>query len=185
MLEAKSLQKARVPESLVQDPSPGSIQPTRLAIHVDDAHSSCSTYFASGRHLYNLQISMRESLLNQGKESLLIPDLTEVISSSVVNQCPHRYEIQSIALAKTASAGSCLVGSVDSYGHLIVSEVNTDDKDIQKTFSVSPQDSGVGEGSWAGLSFSPSHWSTVAVARSFPKCIDVYDQEFHLRNLRT
>lgn len=29
------------------------------------------------------------------------------------------------------------------------------------TYSALPRDSGVGEGSWAGLSFSPSQWSTV------------------------
>ncbi|KAL9243694.1 hypothetical protein vseg_017551 [Gypsophila vaccaria] len=190
MLEAKSLKKARVPARVLPQPSPGSIQPTRLVLHVvdddddEDEDSSCSVYFASGRQLYNLQISMRDSVLNHGKDSLLIPDVTEVISSSKVDQCPHRYEIQSISLAKTSSA-SCIIGSVDSYGHLIVSEINADDKDVQKTFAVSPQDCGVGEGSWAGLSFSPSQWSTVAVARSFPKCIDLYDQEIHLRNLRT
>ncbi|KAI7997174.1 Pre-mRNA-splicing factor SLU7-A [Camellia lanceoleosa] len=36
-----------------------------------------------------------------GKESLLIPEQTQVMSSSIVNRCPHRSEIQSIALAET------------------------------------------------------------------------------------
>lgn len=29
------------------------------------------------------------------------------------------------------------------------------------TYSALPRDSGVGEGSWAGLCFSPNQWSTV------------------------
>ncbi|KAK9270410.1 hypothetical protein L1049_025989 [Liquidambar formosana] len=52
------------------------------------------------------------------------------------------------------------------------------------TFSVLPRDCGVGEGSWAGLCFSPSQWSMAAVARSFCKSIDVYDKDIPLRNLR-
>ncbi|KAF7821958.1 wd repeat-containing protein [Senna tora] len=34
MLEAKSLKKAVVPSTLIQNPSPGSLQSTRLALHV-------------------------------------------------------------------------------------------------------------------------------------------------------
>ncbi|KAH9611108.1 hypothetical protein KSS87_001284 [Heliosperma pusillum] len=168
MLEAKSLKKTRIPSTILPYPSPASIQPTRLVIHVnnddDIDFSSCSAYFASGRHMYRL----------------------EVVDSSMIDECRHQYEIQSVALAKTGSAETCILGSVDSYGHLIVSFVNTDAKDTQKLkFAASPQDRGVGEGSWAGLSFNPTQWSMVAVARSFPKCIDLYDQENHIRNLRT
>ncbi|CAH9140151.1 unnamed protein product [Cuscuta epithymum] len=53
------------------------------------------------------------------------------------------------------------------------------------TFSISPRDCGVGEGSWAGLCFNPTQWSMAAVAHSFGKSIDVYDQDIHLRTLRT
>lgn len=31
----------------------------------------------------------------------------------------------------------------------------------RSTFSISPRDSGVGEGSWAGLCFNPTQWSMV------------------------
>jgi hypothetical protein len=34
MLSARSLRKASVPPSLLSDPSPGCLQPTRLAVHV-------------------------------------------------------------------------------------------------------------------------------------------------------
>ncbi|KAJ4834169.1 hypothetical protein Tsubulata_004685 [Turnera subulata] len=81
----------------------------------------------------------------------------------------------------------CLVlGSVDCYGHLIVSKLDTGGEDIERlTYSVLPRDSGVREGSWAGLSFSPSQWSMAAVAHSFCKSIDIYDQDIHLRTLHT
>ncbi|GAB4845146.1 hypothetical protein Ancab_038550 [Ancistrocladus abbreviatus] len=185
MLEAKSLRKATVPFSLIPYPSPGSIQPTRLALHVSDGESSCSAYIASGSRVYKLQIPLGDSLVNRGKDSLLIPGHAEIRNSSVINRCPHRSEIQSIVLTETGT-GCLILGSVDSYGYLIVSKLDTSGKDVQSlTFSASPQDSGVGEGSWAGLSFSPSQWSMVAVARSFCRSIDIYEQEIHLRSLRT
>lgn len=79
-----------------------------------------------------------------------------------------------------------MLGSVDSYGHLIVSKLDSSGKDVDRiTFSVSPEDFGVGEGSWAGLCFSPTQWSMAAVAHSFGKSVNVYDQDIHLRTFRT
>ncbi|XP_043809509.1 uncharacterized protein LOC110605820 isoform X2 [Manihot esculenta] len=160
MLEARSLRKAVVPSTLIENPSPGNLQPTRLALHVNEDAFSCWVYMASGCHVYKLQVPMQDSFVSKGKESLLIPVQTQVMDSSVVNRCPHRSEIQSIVLCETEN--------IDSL-----------------TYSVLPRDSGVGEGSWAGLCFSPSQWSMAAVARSFCKSIDVYDQDIHLRTLRT
>ncbi|KAI5654470.1 hypothetical protein M9H77_31657 [Catharanthus roseus] len=129
---------------------------------------------------------MQGSLVSQGKESLLIPKQTEVLESAVVNRCPHRMEIQSIVLAETDGSGCSILGSVDSYGDLIVSKLDGSSDDVDRlTYSVSPHDCGVGEGSWAGLCFNPSQWSMAAVARSFCKSIDFYDQDIHLRTLRT
>nr|XP_029121707.1 uncharacterized protein LOC105049447 isoform X4 [Elaeis guineensis] len=160
MLEARSLRKAFVPPSLLSDPSPGNLQSTRLALHVNEAGSSCSVYIASGCRVYKIEISMEDSTIIHGKESLLIPVHAQVISSSIVDRCPHRSEIQSVVIAEG-----------DNVDRL--------------SYSVLPQDCGVGEGSWAGVCFSPVHWSTVAVARSFCKSIDVYDQDIHLRSLHT
>lgn len=186
MLEAKSLRKAVVPVSLLEHPSPGNLQSTRLALHLNGDASSCSVYIASGPSIYKIMVSMEDSLINRGKESLLIPEQTQVMSAALVNRCPHRSEIQSIVLAETESFDSMILGSVDSFGHLIVSKLDSNGKDVDRvTYSVSPQDGGVGEGSWAGLHFSPSQWSMAAVARSFDKIIDVYDQDIHLRTLRT
>lgn len=42
VLVARSLQKASVPPALLSDPTPGSLQPTRLAAHV--------SMHLSGRH---------------------------------------------------------------------------------------------------------------------------------------
>ncbi|PSS00061.1 CCR4-associated factor like [Actinidia chinensis var. chinensis] len=186
MLEAKSLRKATVPRSLLQHPSPGNVQSNRLALHVNDDNSSCWVYIASGCRIYKLEISMQDSLVNRGKESLLIPEQCEVMNSSLVNHCPHRSEIQSIALAETERSDCLILGSVDSYGHLIVSKLDNSGKDVDRlTFSALPRDCGVGEGGWAGICFSPSQWCMAAVARSFCKSIDVYDQDIHLQTIRT
>ncbi|CAB4289225.1 unnamed protein product [Prunus armeniaca] len=186
MLEAKSLSKAVVPSSLIENPSPGSLQSTRLALHVSEDCSSCWVYIASGCRIYKLQIPLEDSLISEGKESLLIPVHTEVMNSLMVNRCPHRSEIQSIVLAETESTGYSVLGTVDSYGHLIVSKLDTTGRDVERlTYSVLPRDCGIGEGGWAGLCFSPTQWSTAAVARSFCKTIDVYDQDIHVRTLCT
>ncbi|KAF8024934.1 hypothetical protein BT93_F1932 [Corymbia citriodora subsp. variegata] len=104
----------------------------------------------------------------------------------LVDRCPHRSEIQSIVLTEPDSTGYLMLGSVDSFGHLIVSKLDIGGKDDGRlTYSVLPQDCGIGEGSWAGLCFSPNQWSMAAVARSFCKSIDMYDQDMHLRTLRT
>ncbi|XP_009760424.1 uncharacterized protein [Nicotiana sylvestris] len=186
-LKAKWLKKAVIPSTVIEHPSPGNLQSTRLALHVnDDNNSSCWVYVASGCHIYRLLIPMKSSLINLGKGDLLIPEQCEVLEASVVNRCPHRSEIQSIVLAETESTGCLTLGSVDSYGHLIVSRLDASSKDVNRlTYSVSPRDCGVGEGSWAGLCFNPTQWSMAAVAHSFSKTVDVYDQDIHLRTLRT
>ncbi|OAY80106.1 hypothetical protein ACMD2_22051 [Ananas comosus] len=186
MLEAKSLRKALIPPSLLPDPSPAHLQPTRLALHVNDGASFCSAYVASGCRVYKIEISMEDSTVSKGKESLLIPVHAQVINSSVVDRCPHRSEIQSVVIAEGDDYNFLILGTVDSYGHLIISRLDTTAADIDRlSHSVLPRDCGIGEGSWAGICFSPIHWSTVAVARSFCKSIDVYDQDIHLRNLPT
>ncbi|KAF3445507.1 hypothetical protein FNV43_RR10683 [Rhamnella rubrinervis] len=186
MLEAKGLSKVVVPSTLIPNPSPGNLQSTRLAVHVAEDGSSCWVYVASGCHVYKLQIPLGDSLVNKGKESLLIPIRTQVMESSLVNRCPHRSEIQSVVLAETESSGYLMLGSVDAYGHLIVSKLDTAGKDVDRlTYTVLPHDSGVGEGSWAGLCFSSTQWSMAAVARSFCKTVDIYDQDIHVQTLRT
>ncbi|KAF5735353.1 hypothetical protein HS088_TW15G00855 [Tripterygium wilfordii] len=185
-LEPRSLRKAVVPSSLIQNPSPGNLQSTRLALYVDEDASCCWVFIASGCHIYKLQVPLQDSSISKGKESLLIPEQTEILQSSVLNRCPHLSEIQSIALSEIEGTGYLVLGSVDSYGHLIVSKLDTSCKDVDRlTYSVLPLDSGVGEGSWAGLCFSSSQWSMAAVARSFCKSIDVYDQDIQLRTLHS
>ncbi|CAL1363082.1 unnamed protein product [Linum trigynum] len=186
MLEAKSLRKAAVPSTLIPNPSPGNIQSSRLALHVSEDGSSCWVYVASGCHIYKLQIPLEGTSIDKGKESLLIPMQSEVVESSIVNRCPHRSEIQSIVLSETDSPGYLVLGSVDSYGHLIVSKLDNSGNDVDRLiYSVLPRDSGVGEGGWAGLCFSPTQLLTAAVAREFCKTVDVYDQDIHLQTLHT
>ncbi|KAK7270950.1 hypothetical protein RJT34_26494 [Clitoria ternatea] len=184
MLEAKCLKKSVVPSTLIDNPSPGSIQCTRLALHVSE-DPFCFVYIASGPHIYKLQINLGDSSVSKGKDSLLIPEHTEIVASSLLNRCPHRSEIQSIVLAEVESHGHLMLGSVDSYGHLIVSKLDAFGQDVDRlTYSVLPHDNGIGEGSWSGLCFCPNQWSMAAVARSFCKTIDIFDQDIHLRTLR-
>ncbi|XP_072964108.1 uncharacterized protein [Typha angustifolia] len=186
MLEAKSLRKATIPPSLLPDPSPGNLQATRLALHVNEGGSSCSIYIASGCRVYRIEISMEDFIISKGKESLLIPVHAQVINSLIVDRCPHRSEIQSVVLAEGDGDNCLVLGTVDSYGHLIVSRMDVIDADIDRlSYSVLPRDSGVGEGSWTGICFSPTHWSTAAVARGLCRSVDVYDQDIHLRSFRT
>ncbi|KAJ3677905.1 hypothetical protein LUZ60_001708 [Juncus effusus] len=182
MLRARSLRKAPIPPALFADPSPANLQATRLALHVNEDESACSVYIASGCHVYKMEISMEESMVSRGKESLLIPVNAKVIEASELDRCPHRSEIQSVVLTQ-GGENSLILGSVDSYGHLIISQLDTDFDRL--SYSVLPLDIGIGEGSWAGLTFSPINQSTVAVARSFCKSIDVYDQDIPIRSFRT
>ncbi|CAM8998857.1 unnamed protein product [Rhodiola kirilowii] len=186
ILKARSLRKAAVPSSLIQNPSPGNLQSTRLALHFSEDDLSCWVYIASGSRVFKLQVSMEDKLVNRGKEGLVIPVETQVLESLLLNRCPHRSEIQSIVLSEVDGFGCLALGSVDSYGRLIVSVLDSIDSDVdRRTFSIESPDAGVGEGSWAGLCFSPSHWSMAAVARSFCKSIDFYDQDIHIRTLNT
>ncbi|RZC44163.1 hypothetical protein C5167_037118 [Papaver somniferum] len=170
MLEAKSLRKAVISPTLVQNPSPGNLQATRFALHVNEDESYCSAFIASGRNIYKLEISLEDFSISKGKESLLIPVPAKVIRSSLLKRCPHRSEIQSVVLAGTdsSSGNDCLIlGSVDCYGHLFVSRLVTSDQDVDRiTYSVLPRDNGVGEGSWAGLCFNPSQWSMLSPVAS-------------------
>ncbi|KAK4799117.1 hypothetical protein SAY86_024482 [Trapa natans] len=186
MLEAKRLLKAAVPPALIQNPSPGSLQSTRLALHVKEDGSSCCVYIASGCNVYKLEVPLEDASITEGKDSLLIPFHTKITDSMLLNRCPHRSEIQSIVVSETDSTGYITLGSVDSYGYLIVSKLDTSGKDVNKlTYSVLPQDCGVGEGSWAGVCFNPNQWFLAAVAHSFRKCINIYDHDINLRTLRT
>ncbi|KAL0351602.1 UNVERIFIED_CONTAM: hypothetical protein Scaly_1548900 [Sesamum calycinum] len=57
MLEAKRLNKAVVPESLIPHPSPANIRSTRLAVHANGDASSCWVYIASASRIYKLRIT--------------------------------------------------------------------------------------------------------------------------------
>jgi len=56
MLEPKCLKKAVIPSTLIMNPSPGTIQSTRLALHVTQLRRYCYLYVASGSHIYKLQV---------------------------------------------------------------------------------------------------------------------------------
>ncbi|KMZ67621.1 hypothetical protein ZOSMA_25G00040 [Zostera marina] len=192
MVEVKSFRKATIPTNLLSNPSPGNIQSTRLDLHVSGDGSTCSVYIASGSRVYKIEIFMEDLMVSQGKDNLLIPIPAQIKHSSMLDRCPHRSEIKSVVLAAGEGETRLILGTVDSFGHLIVSQLETngedagDDSDIDSlSYSVLPHECGVGEGSWAGVCFSPRHWSTAAVVHSFGKTINVYDQDILFRNLHT
>ncbi|XLS44568.1 hypothetical protein HN51_001433 [Arachis hypogaea] len=93
------------------------------------------------------QIALEESLVNKGKESLLlIPQQTEIIASSIINHCSHHFEIQSIVLADT--------GNVDML-----------------TYSVLPLDNGFGE-----AKEEPDFFSSTTAAFAYETFLQTADQ---------
>ncbi|KAL5974510.1 hypothetical protein ACLOJK_031175 [Asimina triloba] len=140
--------------------------PSSSPSQVSGDSPSCSAYIASGCHLYQVEMSMEDSALIKGKESLLIPEHCEVMDLSVVNRCPHQAEIQSIALKEMDCGSGVIVGTVDSYGHLIVSQIDRSCQGLRSTDIL-------------------HRTSLIAVARSFCKSIDIYDQGIHLKSLHT
>ncbi|XWS15267.1 hypothetical protein CRYUN_Cryun35bG0080700 [Craigia yunnanensis] len=109
---------------------------------------------------FSLPPNATSTYFSKGKEGLLISERTKVIDALLLKRCPHCSEIQSIVLTEIESTGYLVLGSVDVYGHLIVSKLDASGKDVERiTYSVLPQDFGVGEGSWSGLCFSQIQWS--------------------------
>ncbi|XP_073314440.1 uncharacterized protein [Primulina huaijiensis] len=102
-------------------------------VQVNEEATSCWVYVAPGSRIYKirvctfmrLNISLEDSDVGRGKKSLLIPEQTQVLDAAVVNRCPHQSEIQSTVRAESEDVGCSLLGSVDSYGHLIVSKIDS------------------------------------------------------------
>ncbi|CAH1435425.1 unnamed protein product [Lactuca virosa] len=86
---------------LIEYPSPANLQSNRLSLHVSDDGTSCSIYVASGCHIYIILVSLADSLVDKGKDSLLIPEQTQIVDSAIVNRYPHRSEIEMIVLNET------------------------------------------------------------------------------------
>ncbi|XP_073314438.1 uncharacterized protein [Primulina huaijiensis] len=131
-------------------------------VQVNEEATSCWVYVAPGSRIYKIRISLEDSDVGRGKKSLLIPEQTQVLDAAVVNRCPHQSEIQSTVRAESEDVGCSLLGSVDSYGHLIVSKIDSDGL----AYSISPREIGVVEGSWSGLYFnsvSPSDFCLLYV----------------------
>ncbi|GJN17053.1 hypothetical protein PR202_gb04091 [Eleusine coracana subsp. coracana] len=114
MLAARSLRKAFVPPALLSDPSPGSLPPTRLAVHVNEAGSSCSAYITSGCRVYKIEINMDGDMLSKGKESLLIPDSAQVAVARQLCKSIDIYD-QDIHLCslRTSPSGPIATGGTD------------------------------------------------------------------------
>ncbi|CAK9233353.1 unnamed protein product [Sphagnum jensenii] len=183
MVRVRTLQRAALPSELLHHVSPASSHSRRVATNVAENGEDCTIYIASGVHVYGIKIELRETTVEAGKEDMLIPVDGQVADAWQLQQCPHRAEIQSIALSASQNDGGVLLGSVDSNGHLVVTCL--DSTTSRGTISSGPQDAGMGEGWWAGIVFSQSHLGLAAVARGMAKTIDFYDKDIHVRTLRT
>ncbi|XP_057490818.1 uncharacterized protein LOC130776573 isoform X1 [Actinidia eriantha] len=100
---------------------------------------------------------------------------------------------KSMALAETERSGCLILGSVDSYGHLIVSKLGNSGKAIWRTLTVKTSLKAYVfsitsrlwcRRGWMGRAVLQSK-SMAAVTRSFCKSIDVYDQDIHFQTIHT
>jgi hypothetical protein len=154
-----------------------------VATHFADNGAGCNVYIASGVDVYCVKMDLKETGVGSGKEDMLIPVDTDVAGAWQVEQCPHRAEIQSITLTPSPYDEGFLLGSVDAYGRLVVTSLNSD---IQgSSYTAGPQDAGVGEGWWAGVVFNRDQPTLAAVGRGLAKAVDLYDKDIFIRTLRT
>lgn len=181
MVRMRCFQRARLPAGFLTSPSPASLQSNRLAVHVFD--KTCHVYFASGTHTYQAKLLMEDEVVVRGKENLLIPTDVQMLEINPINSSPHRAEIQCISISEPTYDGSVLIGTADSRGRITVSCLGMVEKGA--AYTACPQDAGLGEGGWAGLTFVPGQPFLVAVARGLAKSIDFYDKDLHVRTLHT
>lgn len=182
-VRVRTLQRVTVPPSLFPNASPAATHSHRVAAHFADNGTDCNVYLASGLDVYCIKMELKETGADAGKDGLLIPVDSEVVRAWQVEQCPHRAEIQGIALIPSSSDDGFFLGSVDAYGRFIVTSLNSDIPG--SSYTAGPRDAGVGEGWWAGIVFNRNVPSLAAVGRGFAKAVDVYDKDMHVRTLRT
>ncbi|EFJ15135.1 hypothetical protein SELMODRAFT_422913 [Selaginella moellendorffii] len=179
MVRARRLVRATIPRHVVGLPSPATPHSRRVAVQAPiDGGEACNVYIASASRIYRLKADLPCSSVLEGKEGLLVPSDSRILEAEKLEHCPHRAEVQCIALSNPSQ--EALLASVDSYGHLMVSKLSKG-----TSYAVSPPDPGAGEGGWAGCVFSPHQPSLITVARGFAKSIDIYDRDVHVRTFHT
>ncbi|KAG0553413.1 hypothetical protein KC19_12G009600 [Ceratodon purpureus] len=183
MVRVRTLQRLTLPRSLLHEASPAATHSHRVAAHFVDDGAGCNVYIASGVDVYCVKMDLKETGVDSGKEDMLIPVDSEVAGAWQVEQCPHRAEIQSIALTPSPSDEGFLLGSVDAFGRLVVTSLNSDIPG--SSYTAGPQDPGVGEGWWAGIVFNRDQPTLAAVGRGLAKAVDLYDKDIFIRTLRT
>ncbi|EFJ08450.1 hypothetical protein SELMODRAFT_428985 [Selaginella moellendorffii] len=179
MVRARRLVRATIPRHVVGLPSPATPHSRRVAVQAPiDGGEACNVYIASASRIYRLKADLPCSSVLEGKEGLLVPSDSRILEAEKLEHCPHRAEVQCIALSNPSQ--EALLASVDSYGHLMVSKLSKG-----TSYAVSPPDPGAGEGGWAGCVFSPHQPSLITVARGFARSIDIYDRDVHVRTFHT
>lgn len=181
MVRVRCLQRGRLPAGVLISPSPASLHSNRLAVHAFG--SKTCVYFASGTRIYQAELLLEDEAVMTGKDSLVIPTDMQMAEVKQFNFSPHRAEIQSVSISEPTYGESVLLGTADSCGRIVVSCMGIMEK--SSTFTACPQDTGAGEGGWAGLAFVPGQPSLIAVARGLAKSIDLYDKDLHVRTMHT
>ncbi|KAH7387429.1 hypothetical protein KP509_16G022600 [Ceratopteris richardii] len=182
MVRVKCLQRYQIPPVVLRSPSPASINSNRVAVHASH-NSLCRIFFASGIHVYQAKFDLKDEMIVQGKDSLVIPTEIQMVEVNKLELSPHRSEIQSVSISESECDNNILLGTADSYGRIVISHVGLMDEGSM--FSASPRNTGTGEGGWAGLAFVPSQPSLIIVARGPAKSIDLYDKDLHVRTMHT
>eukprot|EP00242_Pyramimonas_sp_CCMP2087_P004045 CAMPEP_0198219104 /NCGR_PEP_ID=MMETSP1445-20131203/72562_1 /TAXON_ID=36898 /ORGANISM="Pyramimonas sp., Strain CCMP2087" /LENGTH=186 /DNA_ID=CAMNT_0043896403 /DNA_START=177 /DNA_END=734 /DNA_ORIENTATION=+ len=168
-------------------PSPASRSSNRVAVQGVDSSNACHAFVASGSTVFHAVSTISGASGSSGKGGLVMPtNVKPGVVEPLIN-IPHRAEVQSLTLEARAE-GRSVLGSIDSYGRAIVAEVSAVDAGpitVKAQYELTPpvNEGSSSEGGWACLAFSPTDLSMVAAARSFPRCVDIYDSGMHVRTL--
>lgn len=179
-------------------PSPGSVGSSRLVVQRDVSGTHCVAFCASGGGVWRHAVPFSGGeVVAYGKEAMLKPTTVTNGSTQRCRSVRHGAEIQSLALHDPVDDGSDEVrlGSADCTGKTLVTWARRDGCDAgageashsKQWVLQAPTDTNTppSVSGWTGVCFHHPSPNTVAVARHFPKTIDVFDGDALVRRMRT
>ncbi|KAK3280031.1 hypothetical protein CYMTET_12113 [Cymbomonas tetramitiformis] len=182
---ARGLVKSKIQN--LDSTSPGGINGCRVAVSEPrNATKEFQAYVASGAAVYRVHVSVPVPEVRVGKGNLLLPTPTTNARSEILPFLPFRSEVQSLALMESPD-GQALLGGVDCYGRALVGKLNASSGGCSGSYQLNPPyiDGGSGEDGWAAMAFAAPHLSMIALARHYPRSIDIYDAGLHVRTMHT
>jgi len=179
-------------------PSPGSVGSSRLVVQRDVSGTHCIAFCASGGGVWRHAVPFSGGeVVAYGKEAMLKPTTVTNGSTQRCRSVRHGAEIQSLALHDPVDDGSDEVrlGSADCTGKTLVTWARRDGCDAgageashsKQWVLQAPTDTNTppSVSGWTGACFHHPSPNTVAVARHFPKTLDVFDGDALVRRMRT